>query len=55
MFKVVDEDNLKSTALQQIKGKKYAEKYQGQGDIYLVGIEFSKKERNVIGFEWERG
>ena len=54
-FKVVDEDTLSNTALQQIKEKQYAEKYQGQGTIYLVGIEFSKKERNVIGFEWERG
>lgn len=54
-FKVVDEDSLNNTALQQIKEKQYAEKYQGQGSIYLVGIEFSKKERNVIGFEWERG
>lgn len=54
-FKVVDEDTGNNTALQQIKERRYAEKYQGQGDIYLVGIEFSKKERNVTGFEWERG
>ncbi len=54
-FKVVDEDSLKHPALQQIKKKQYADKYQGQGTIYLVGIEFSKKERNVTGFAWERG
>ncbi len=54
-FKVVDEDTGSNTALQQIKKRRYADKYQGQGDIYLVGIEFSRKERNVTAFEWERG
>ncbi len=40
-------------ALRQIKEKRYYEKYQNQGDIYLVGIEFSRVERNIVGFEWE--
>ncbi len=40
-------------ALAQIKEKKYYEKYAGQ-EIYLVGVEFSKDERNITRFEWER-
>ena len=41
-------------ALQQIKDKNYAEKYQDYPNIYLIGIEFSKAKRNVIGLEWEK-
>lgn len=41
-------------ALEQIKGKGYAEKYQGQGrDVYLVGIEFDTTMRNISRFAWE--
>ena len=42
-------------ALEQIKARGYAEKYAGQGEICLVGIDFSSQERNVVGVEWERG
>ncbi len=43
-------------ALEQIKGKKYAEKYQGQRkEIWLVGVEFSRTERNISRFGWEKG
>ncbi len=53
-FKVV-EDTKEQKALNQIKEKRYYEKYIGKyQEIYLVGIEFSKKERNVVNFEWER-
>ncbi len=42
-------------ALDQIKRKKYAEKYQGQGtEIWLIGIEFSRTDRNISRFEWEK-
>ena len=41
-------------ALQQIKEKKYYEKYRQHGkDIYLIGINFDEKERNISGFAWE--
>ncbi|MDH3348956.1 MAG: ATP-binding protein, partial [Desulfobulbaceae bacterium] len=40
-------------ALEQIKTKKYAEKYQGR-DIWLIGVEFSKTDRNISRFEWEK-
>jgi hypothetical protein len=42
-------------ALAQIKDKRYYEKYQSDGrDIYLVGIEFDTKDRNISKMEWER-
>ncbi|AEF19931.1 MULTISPECIES: ATP-binding protein [unclassified Hydrogenobaculum] len=53
-FKVV-EDKEKGNALKQIKDKKYYEKYIGKYQkIYLIGIEFSKKDKNIVGFEWEK-
>jgi hypothetical protein len=43
-------------ALQQIKERNYHQKYQSTGkDIYLVGIDFDSKERNILGFDWEMG
>jgi len=43
------------TALAQIKAKSYHEKYRDQNKpIYLVGITFDSKERNVSKVEWER-
>lgn len=54
-FKVVDNDSQKGNALQQIRHKKYYEKYQQTAEeLYIVGIEFCKNERNVCGFEWEQ-
>ncbi len=52
-FKVVDNANQNGKALQQIKEKKYHEKYLNIAkEITIVGIEFSKKERNICKFEW---
>ncbi len=49
-FKVDDK-----TALKQIKDKKYHEKYLNENkDIYLLGIEFSKKDRNIAKIQWEK-
>ncbi|ADR19315.1 ATP-binding protein [Calditerrivibrio nitroreducens] len=51
-FKV---DGVKGEALSQIKHKNYAQKYLDRGkDIYLVGIEFSSSEKNIVNFEWEK-
>ena len=42
-------------ALQQIKDKKYYEKYvDTKLPIYLVGIEFDTNERNIAKLEWEK-
>jgi len=49
-FKVDTKEN----PLQQIKEKKYYEKYLSRKrDIYLVGINFDTKEKNIDKFEWE--
>lgn len=43
-----------SDALAQIKTKSYHEKYLSDGRaVYLVGVEFDTKERNVSRVEWE--
>ncbi|MDR2091776.1 MAG: ATP-binding protein [Azoarcus sp.] len=52
-FKVV-EDAAEGKALAQIREKQYADKYRSLNQpIHLIGIEFSKKTRNVVGFEVE--
>jgi len=52
-FKVV-ELAPEGAALQQIKDKGYAEKYRAEGlPIHLIGIEFSRQERTLVGFEVE--
>ncbi len=54
-FKVV-ELAPEGNALQQIKDKQYADKYRGLNrPVYLIGVEFSKENRNIVGFEVERG
>jgi hypothetical protein len=53
-FKVVD-DEAKGEALQQIKDKAYADKFRAPDQpIYLIGVEFSKKTRNVVRVEVEK-
>jgi len=50
-FKVV-ELTPQGRALQQIKAMHYADKYQGRSEpIHLIGVEFSKASRNIVGFE----
>ena len=52
-FKVV-ELTPEGRALQQIKDKDYAGKYRALGQpIHLIGVEFSRASRNVVGFEIE--
>jgi len=53
-FKVVEYAKDPNSALQQIKDKRYAEKYSAKfADIYLIGVEFSKSDRNITSFEWQ--
>ncbi len=53
-FKVIEGEQADGSALQQIKDKQYATKYDdGQQKIFLIWIEFSKVARNIVGFEWE--
>ena len=44
----------KSNALEQIRQKRYYEKYMDRGKrIYLVGINFDEEQRNIAHFEWD--
>ncbi|MBU0700398.1 PD-(D/E)XK nuclease domain-containing protein, partial [bacterium] len=53
-FKVVERESGQNTALEQIKDRKYYEKYLTSGKgVYLVGTEFSKAERNITRFDWK--
>lgn len=50
-FKVVELE-LEGKALAQIEQKGYAEKYQDRFEtIYLIGIEFSKEQKDLVAFE----
>ena len=54
-FKVV-ELTPEGRALQQIKDRGYADKYRAEGlPIHLIGVEFSREQRSVVGFEVESG
>ena len=53
-FKVVELASA-GTALAQLQERRYADKYRALGQpIYLIGVEFSKDERNVAAFDVER-
>ncbi len=52
-FKVVERGR-EGTALAQLREKGYADKYRRLGrSVHLVGVEFSREERNVVGFDCE--
>ncbi len=53
-FKVVELDTSTQKAIEQIRSKRYWEKYAGKGEIVLIGVEFSKTTRNIVGYDWER-
>jgi Holliday junction resolvase-like predicted endonuclease len=50
-FKVVELTE-KGSAMKQIKARKYHQKYSNK-NVYLIGIEFSRDDRNIVNFEWE--
>ena len=53
-FKVVELEP-EGKALEQLKIKKCHEKYLSQcQELYLIGVEFSKEKRNIVGFEVEK-
>ena len=50
-FKVV-EQLPEGKALDQIKVKRYADKYQVSGyPIHLIGVEFSNQQRQIVAFD----
>ena len=53
-FKVVEMASA-GAALAQLQERRYADKYRGLGQpIHLIGVEFSKDERNIAAFDVER-
>ncbi|CAK0764385.1 ATP-binding protein [Gammaproteobacteria bacterium] len=52
-FKVV-EISPEGRALRQLQDRGYADKYRAEGcPIHLIGVEFSREDRNIVGFEVE--
>ncbi len=52
-FKVAD-GKPEGRALAQIRARGYADKYRRPGvPVHLIGIEFGREERNIVGFEFE--
>ena len=52
-FKVVERGR-EGTALEQLKQKGYADKYRSLGlPVHLIGVEFSREERNIVAFSAE--
>jgi hypothetical protein len=50
----VEELTPQGKALAQIKERNYADKYQARKEpIHLIGVEFSKATRNIVGFDVE--
>ena len=53
-FKVV-ELAPQGAAMEQLKAKRYADKYRSSGlPIHLIGVEFSRDEKNIVAFDVER-
>jgi Holliday junction resolvase-like predicted endonuclease len=54
-FKVIKNENEKGSALKQIREKKYYEKFLcKEKEIYLIGIEFDEREKNVSNLVYEK-
>ena len=52
-FKVVDRGR-EGTALEQLRQNGYADKYRSLGlPVHLIGVEFSREERNIVAFSAE--
>ena len=50
-FKV---DLTSEAAIEQIKTKKYCDKYAQDGrDIYMIGMNFDSKQKNIVSFDWQ--
>ena len=48
----VKNEKCRCDALEQIKEKKYYEKYKDKR-VITVGICFSEEEKNIISYEWD--
>ncbi len=51
-FKVVDQPT--GSAIAQLRARGYADKYRASGKaVHLIGVEFSRTERNIVAFDVE--
>ncbi len=51
-FKVIDGEKPVGKALRQVQEKNYADPYRSTGlPVHLVGVEFSRESRNVVGVD----
>ena len=53
-FKVIEDAGDNKKPLDQIKDRGYPDKYLSLEELFIIGIEFSKKERNISTFQWEK-
>ncbi len=52
---IVVKSQATGAAIAQIKSNNYAEKYHALGyPIYLIGVEFSRAKKNIVGFDVEQ-
>ena len=52
-FKVVEMDG-DGDAMAQIRARGYADKYAGQGEVWLIGASFSRETRNITAFDCQK-
>jgi hypothetical protein len=52
-FKVIENTQDKGKALNQILQKEYYKKYLNYDKIYIIGIEFNKKHKQISNFEYK--
>ncbi|HFC98626.1 MAG TPA: hypothetical protein ENJ40_09280 [Thermosulfurimonas dismutans] len=53
-FKVVELEP-DGRALETLKARRYHEKYLDRfREVYLIGVEFSRTDRNIVSFAWEK-
>jgi len=51
----LSEKLIENKALEQLREREYHKKYIDKfNEIYLIGIVFSEKEKNIIQFDYER-
>ena len=53
-FKVIENDQDKGKALNQIIQKQYYQKYLNYDKIYIIGIEFDKNKKQISNFEYQQ-
>jgi len=52
-FKVIENSKEKGKAINQILQKQYYQKYLNYNKIYIIGIEFNKKHKQISNFEYK--